>query len=83
MDLRSYIELKEAYKSMYAPQAEVVSEEVEAVEEEILGEEDLQEKNVRGGGTLDQRNAVRAAERDAAGRERNIQKNISSGLGGV
>ena len=50
MDLRSYIELKEAYLKIKSPQAEVVSEEVEVVEEEILGEEDLQEKNVRGGG---------------------------------
>ena len=38
MDLHSYINLKEAYKAMNAPQAEVVSEEVEAVEEEILDE---------------------------------------------
>ena len=40
--------------------------------------------NVRGGGTSAQRNAERAAQRDAAERERNIQKNTStSGKGRI
>ena len=43
MDLNSYIELKEAYKKLHAPHQEEIVEQVEAVEEEVLGEEELQE----------------------------------------
>ena len=38
MDLQSYINLKKEYSKMHAPEAEVVSEEVESVEEETLDE---------------------------------------------